>query len=117
MPVLRTVRGWLPLAVALLVLACTVHSQAGSNAFYVSPDGTPYGDGSAAHPWDLKTALAQPSAVRPGDTIWLRGGIYRGTYDANLNGTSTAPIKVRQYPGERAIIDGGNSHSANILEV
>ena len=40
------------------------------------PGGAPQGDGSRENPWDLKTALAPAPAVRPGDTIWLRGGTY-----------------------------------------
>jgi hypothetical protein len=78
--------------------------------FYASPDGTPGGDGSIAHPWDIVTALAQPSTiVPPGSTIWMRGGTYgTGTtiFRSSLVGMPSAPIVVRQYPGERAIING-----------
>ena len=48
--------------------------------FYVSPDGTSGSDGSIASPWNLQHALDQPSGVHPGDTIWLRGGTYAGTF-------------------------------------
>lgn len=77
--------------------------------FYVSPTGTPEGNGSIKRPWDLQTALNQPG-VQPGDTIWLRGGTYSGSYIARLNGTPTSPIIVRQYAGERATIDGGSKN-------
>ena len=40
-----------------------------------------------------------------------------GPSPPTLKGTANAPIKVRQYPFERAIIDGGNSHFVNILEI
>jgi hypothetical protein len=84
----------------------------GATDFYVSPAGAATGDGSIAKPWKIGVALAQPPAVKPGDTIWLRGGTYPTTVGAaytvacSLNGTATAPIKVRQYPGERATFDG-----------
>jgi len=78
---------------------------AASEQFYVAPNGRPDGDGSIERPWDLVTALAQPDVVKPGDTIWLRGGVYRGTFTSRLTGTPAAPIIVRQYPGERATID------------
>jgi hypothetical protein len=53
------------------------------------------------------TALAGGrGTVQPGDTIWLLGGVYAGRFDGTLSGTSAAPIVVRQYPGERATIDG-----------
>jgi hypothetical protein len=44
--------------------------------FYVSPNAASGGNGSFSNPWKLQTALDHPSAVQPGDTIWLRGGIY-----------------------------------------
>src|SRR5204862_6832065 len=73
------------------------------------------GDGSLSHPWDLKTALSSSGRVKPGDTIWLRGGTYRGTFTSRLTGTSANPILVRQYPGERATIDGGDSGGNGLL--
>ena len=69
--------------------------------FYASPTGTTStaaGTGTITNPWALQTALAQPAAVHPGDTIWLRGGTYTGKYVSHLTGTSTAPIVVRSYP-------------------
>jgi hypothetical protein len=81
--------------------------------FYVSPDGSAAGDGSITHPWDLVSALSFPVAIKPGATIWLRGGTYTGTFVSVLAGTSTAPIIVRQYPGERAIIDKAVVNSTN----
>jgi hypothetical protein len=76
---------------------------------YVSTQGTPTGDGSIGNPWDLQTALYQPASVQPGDTIWIRGGTYGnglGIFYSRLVGTAALPIIVRQFPGERATIDG-----------
>ncbi len=77
--------------------------------YYASPSGSRYGTGAMSNPWDLTTALSHPSAVRGGDTIWLRGGTYSGSFESRLNGSASAPIYVRQYPGERATIDGAVS--------
>lgn len=83
----------------------------GGNSFYVSPTGSASGNGSITNPWNLATALNHPSAVKPGDTIWLRNGTYGNggsqTFSSRLTGTATLPIYVRQYPGERATINGG----------
>jgi PKD domain/Right handed beta helix region len=98
---------------ALALLAAV----AGAADFYVAPNGSSSGSGSTSSPWDLQTALNHPAAVHPGDKIWLRGGTYPGIYTSRLTGTAAAPIIVRQYPGERAIIDGGNSNGAGILAV
>lgn len=77
--------------------------------FFVSPRGTPVGDGSVDRPWDFQTALNHPAAVRPGDTIWLRGGLYSGTFTSRLSGSAANPIVVRSYPGEWAKVDGAGS--------
>ncbi len=103
---------WLLLAATTLAAA----SAARATDFYASPAGSASGNGSMSSPWNLQTALNQ-TVAKPGDTIWLRGGVYPGTYSSYLNGTSAAPIVVRQYPGERATIDGGNSGWTSILMV
>jgi hypothetical protein len=71
-----------------------------ANAFYVSPNGSPNGNGSLSNPWDLHTALNQPSSVTQGKTIYMRGGTYRGKFISNLVGAT-----LRSYPGEWAKID------------
>ena len=77
-------------------------------AHYVAPTGTSAARGTHADPWDLATALAGANGqVRPGDTVWLRGGVYAGTdLRTDLVGTPAARITFRQVPGERATIDG-----------
>jgi hypothetical protein len=72
------------------------------------PYGTSSGTGTTDAPWDLATALAggHGTQVQPGDTVWIRGGTYVGSFQTSLAGTPGAPIYFRQYPGERATIDG-----------
>lgn len=89
----------------LLVFAALVFAGVSAAAeFHVSPTGSAEGDGSKENPWDLDTALAHPDTVKPGDTIWLHGGVYRGSFESTLAGSAEAPIVVRQAPGERATI-------------
>ncbi len=77
------------------------------SGWYVSPTGSSGVAGTASAPWSLAYALSGAGGtIRPGDTVWLRGGTYRGAFTSNLAGTSSAPIVVRQYPGERATVDG-----------
>lgn len=77
--------------------------------FYAAPGGVPSNDGSLARPLDLATALSASSPLRAGDTLWLRGGRYVGNFTSVLAGSTTAPIVVRQYPGERATIDAATA--------
>jgi len=70
---------------------------------FVSATGSP-GAGTIDAPWDLHTAL---TSATPGTTVWLRGGHYGpNTNETTLLDGSSAPIVFRQYPGERAQIDG-----------
>jgi uncharacterized protein YjdB len=91
--------------------AVTVTTGGGTRVgFFVTTSGSSGGDGSAARPWDLRTAMSGAGGrIRPGDTVWVRGGTYVGTFTGSLTGTSTAPIVMRAYPGERAILDGNGS--------
>lgn len=73
--------------------------------FHVKPDGAPKGNGSLERPWDLATALAGPQEVKPGDTIWLHAGTYRGGFVSRLQGEPQQPIVVRGKIGETAVID------------
>jgi hypothetical protein len=102
---------------ACLVLALLAGQSLASSAFHVTPSGQASGSGSSSSPWDLRSALNQPSAVNPGDTIWIHGGTYSGTFSTNLNGTSSQPIIVRNWNNERATIDGGNSNGAAIFTI
>lgn len=87
------------------MLALTLASSLSATEFHVSPEGTAKGTGSAEAPWDLTTALAPSKDVKPGDTIWLHGGTYRGGFTSRLAGTTKAPIVVRGVQGSRATID------------
>jgi hypothetical protein len=96
---------------------CLAAGLAAGAEWHVTPTGTAEGKGSANSPWDIKTAFAHPAAVQPGDTIWLHGGTYKigGTLATKLNGTAEKPIIVRQFAGERATLDTGDSN-ANRLQ-
>src|SRR5687768_7630653 len=73
--------------------------------WHVTPAGKPAGDGSRLAPWDLTTGLAQPRAVKPGDTIWLSGGTHQGGFTSTLKGIAEAPVTVRAMAGERVTVD------------
>jgi len=83
-----------------------------ASSFYVSSNAIITGTGSFSNPWTFQTALNHPSALHPGDTVWLKGGIYTNTFDAQTsfscktNGTLNAPIIFRNYNNERVTIDG-----------
>jgi hypothetical protein len=75
------------------------------NQWYVSIDGSPYGDGSQENPWDLTTALCS-TLVKPGHTVWIAGGTYHGPFakPASPSGTEDEPIIYRAMPGHRVTL-------------
>lgn len=87
--------------------------------YYVAPPpyGRSTGSGTTAEPWDLQTGLrgGHGNLVQPGDTVWIRGGKYVGTFNTTLSGSPSAPVIFRQYPGERATIDGSLSAKGSDL--
>lgn len=68
------------------------------------------GIGTIEDPYDLATALA---SARPGQTYYLRGGTYTGSYSTTRSGKAGKPIVIRPYPGEQPIIDGSLTVSAS----
>ena len=74
--------------------------------YFVATNGLPLGDGSAGNPLDLATAISGTSPAGPGDTIYLRGGVYRGVFTSDLRGSTNNHVTLSGFPGERALIDG-----------
>ena len=84
--------------------------------YYVAATGSSGGAGSASDPWDLQTALSGAGGrVQAGDTVWVRGGTYHGSFITTLSGTAEAPIVVRAHPDERAILDGNGSTASTLV--
>ena len=79
--------------------------------FYVSPDGIDIQSGTKQRPLGSLKRFFQ--VARPGDTCLIRGGVYKAEYatsawarlSTNLRGTPEAWITIRNYPGERVVID------------
>jgi hypothetical protein len=84
--------------------------QAGP-AFFVDPvRGDDRHEGTQQRPWKtVNRALEQHQGgpLKPGDTLYLRGGTYYECCTVAVHGTAEKPITVRSYPGELAILDGG----------
>jgi hypothetical protein len=79
---------------------------AGGGQWHVAPDGKPDGKGTKESPWDLATVLAGPAEAKPGDTIWMHAGEYKGNQQCRLKGAAGKPIIVRVAKGERATLRG-----------
>jgi hypothetical protein len=62
-------------------------------------------EGSEKAPW--KTLAHASRQLKPGDTLYLRGGTYYEKVALTRSGTAEAPITIASYPGELAVLDGG----------
>lgn len=110
-----------------------LNSECLARNYYLSPNGSDSGDGSIEHPWaSLDYALCKfandnvNSRVGPGDTLYLRGGVYHvdqmtkyhdtSYHKGNLiaiNSNEDSPLTIiKSYPGEWAILDGGGKEPA-----
>lgn len=83
---------------------------AAASVWYVATNGSDAspGDGSLARPFATLARAFQ--AAHAGDHIVLRGGTYyQGEIQPASSGSAVAPIVVKSYPGESAILDGADT--------
>jgi hypothetical protein len=85
--------------------------------YYVAENGSNNGDGSFENPWDLQTALNQPAAVNPGDTIYVQGGRYVGHFTCNLHGSPERLIHLLPYADEHVTLDGNIGVDGSVLSI
>jgi len=101
------------LVLSLIVLFVTPVKKINATNYYLSPDGDNNNNGSINSPW--ATVQYSLSRLSPGDVLNLRqGSYYENNISVNLIGTTSAPITIQSYQGERAAIDGGVPHFKNI---
>jgi hypothetical protein len=76
-----------------------------ATAYYVDPHtGNDADPGSEAQPWrTLREAIPR---LHAGDTLYLRGGTYEETLQVSVHGEPSAPITIRNFPGETPVVDG-----------
>jgi hypothetical protein len=110
-------------AVAVLVAACVAPTSLIDGDTRQRASKPPQGATWTVAPWGSDAATGSPEdpfaslrpvakVAAPGDTVLLRGGVYdrvgvNAYYDVELSGAPAAPITIRSFPGERAVIDGG----------
>ena len=99
---------------ALIVLLTVLAQPAFATQYHVTTTGTSSGTGALLRPWSLAHALTHPSAVQPGDTIWVHGGTYVGHFTSDLTGTSSKPIIVRAFGDERVTLEDRTGADFNL---
>jgi FlaG/FlaF family flagellin (archaellin) len=77
-------------------------------SLYVATNGDDGNPGTLAAP--VRTIQRAVDLAQPGTTIQIRGGTYAPSTNIQIlkNGTASQPITMRNYAGERVILDGEN---------
>lgn len=87
--------------------AKVVSAKLAAAALFVDPKGSNDHDGrTEAKP--VKTVQYAANLAQPGDTVYLRAGIYRESVRPRRSGEAGKPITYTSYPGERAQINGAD---------
>jgi hypothetical protein len=94
------------LVASALALISTPPAVAAGTEYYVAPYGDDQGPGTIDGPW--ATVEKGVTSLQPGDVLFLRGGTYveRIKNPEVADGTSSSPITVRAFPGERPVVQG-----------
>ncbi|MFC4763129.1 right-handed parallel beta-helix repeat-containing protein [Dyella koreensis] len=75
------------------------------HTYYVATTGDDNAAGTLDAPW--RTIGRAARSVLAGDTVYVRGGIYKETVDVRQSGSAAAgPIVFASYPGETAALNG-----------
>ena len=94
------------IAGVVLAGALAAPTVAAGRTFYVATNGNDAASGSISHPW--RSFHVSLKKLRAGDKLYIRGGSYsfKGVNYTSVAGTSTSPILISAYPGERPVFTG-----------
>lgn len=87
------------------MLFLLIFSNVHARVFHVTVNANNQGVGNIQNPWPLEKALKQRQTIKPGDTILIHNGIYRGHFLCNLEGSKTKPVVIMSSKDEWAIFD------------
>ena len=104
------------LIIGMLLGASAIEANAAD--YYVSPEGSDNNKGTIESPYATLTPVQ--SKVKPGDTVYFRGGTYKPTVEQSMgersslyscafilekSGEEGSPITYMAYPGEQPVFD------------
>lgn len=83
----------------------SVFADAMGTVYYVATSGNDNNPGTLSAPW--RTIQKASDSVRPGDTVYVRGGVYNEFVNIKVSGSAeSGRITFRNYEKETPIIDG-----------
>jgi len=88
----------------LFTLLVTSVSASWGTIYYVSPSGSDAYPGTMAQPWQTITKAA--NTLSPGDTVYIRAGIYHERVVPLNSGSAGLQIVYASFPGDQVTVDG-----------
>ncbi len=104
------------LIIVILISSFNIHAQTTATSYYVAPDGNNDNPGTFAQPWKTIEYSANNNQVKPGDTVYIRGGTYNEYVQQGISGAPGNPITYKNYPGETPVLTGAGTWRWHILE-
>jgi len=99
---LRAKRAACPVSLAEVLESRTLLST----AWFVATSGSDQNLGTLSAPF--RTIQHAADSVAPGDTVLIRGGVYRESVQVPTSGTTSEPITFKAYGNEAVTIDGAD---------
>lgn len=90
----------------LLIFSMVWVSESRADSYFVSPDGSDNNSGTIEDPF--ATLKKASGVLQPGDTCFLRAGVYRGLLRPGQSGRPGAPIVYTSYRNEKVVISGAD---------
>ncbi|MFJ7850077.1 nitrous oxide reductase family maturation protein NosD [Peribacillus sp. NPDC097224] len=91
-------------SIGLVLYGLSGQATQENNKLYVSSAGDDKNVGSKKEP--LRTIQKAVDLAKPGTTVHVRKGVYNEQVVIRKSGKENAPITIKAYPKEKAIIDG-----------
>jgi len=100
-----------------VVYSSTRKASTAGKTYYVSTTGNDSWAGTKKKPF--ATFLHAMYVLKPGDTLYIRGGVYteQMKIPKRTSGTAAKYITICSMPGEQAIIDGSNQEEPDLIDV
>ncbi|MCF6271372.1 MAG: right-handed parallel beta-helix repeat-containing protein [Melioribacteraceae bacterium] len=89
----------------MILFIMGMNTKAVGQVYYVDPNGADSNPGTLTEPWH--TIQKAANTLAPGDTVYVRGGVYNEKVTLNVSGsTNDGYITFQNYENEIPILDG-----------
>jgi len=100
----------------LIITGCVTTNKKKSTGktYYVSqcnPKASDTNPGTKSAPWKTLNRAGGAKELKPGDTVYIKGGVYRELMSITVSGTPNKPITFKNAPNEQVIVKGSELYT------